>query len=495
MTTDSLSRRDVLAAAAAGATLAAGARAHAQPPASTDLTTLTIAEAARRIASRELSPVALTRAYLERIERLNPRVNAYITVTAEPALAQARALETELAAGKSRGPLHGIPLALKDNIDTAGVLTTAASAVYAQRVPSADAPVVTRLRDAGAVLLGKLNMHEFAYGGTCVISHYGPVHNPWNLDYTPGGSSGGSAAAVAARLCAGALGTDTAASIRFPAACCGVVGLKATHGLASIRGIVPLSVLHDHVGPLARSVEDCALIMDALTGFDPLDDVSIRTERGPLRATIGDSVAKLRIGTPRAPFYQGLDPEVAAAVERALGVLRGLTAGTTDVELPDIGYAYTVLAAETYEYHAQMLADPAKRALYTPITLMRIEGGKSVTAPDYIAARRRMTIARNTSDDLFKQVDVLVTPTFMQTPPTIAAALAGPPSESGMIRNTLPFNVLGIPTISVPCGFTRAGLPIGVQITGPRLGEARVYALAHAYEQATEWHRRAPAFG
>ena len=489
MTIDSATRREVMLAAA-GAALATGPAVRAQ---AADLTALTIAEAGRRIAARELSPVELTRAYLERIERLNPRVNAYITVTAEQALAQARALEAELAGGKSRGPLHGVPLALKDNIDTAGVLTTAASAVYAQRVPSADAPVVTRLRDAGAVLLGKLNMHEFAYGGTCVVSHYGPVHNPWNLDYTPGGSSGGSAAAVAARLCAGALGTDTAASIRFPAACCGVVGLKSTHGLASIRGIVPLSVLHDHVGPLARSVEDCALIMDALTGFDPLDDVSIRVERGALRASAGDPVAKLRIGTPRAPFYEGLDPEVAAAVERALGVLRGLTAATTDVELPDIGYAYTVLGAETYEYHAQMLADPAKRALYSPITLMRIESGANVTTNDYIASRRRMTIARNTIDDVFKKVDVLVTPTFMQPPPTVAASLASPPDERGMIRNTLPFNVLGIPTISVPCGFTRAGLPIGLQVTGPRLGEARVYALAHAYEQATDWHRREPS--
>jgi aspartyl-tRNA(Asn)/glutamyl-tRNA(Gln) amidotransferase subunit A len=339
-------------------------------------------------------------------------------------------------------------------------------------------------------------MHEFAYGGTCVVSHYGPVHNPWNLDYTPGGSSGGSAAALAARLCAGALGTDTAASIRFPAACCGVVGLKATHGLASIRGIVPLSVLHDHVGPLARSVEDCALIMDALAGFDPLDEVSIETRRGPLSTTVHDSVKGLRIGTPRAPFYRDLDAEVAGAVDDALRVLRGLTkAGMADVELPDVGYAYTVLAAETYEYHAQMLADPAKRALYTPITLMRVEGGKPVSAPEYIAARRRMTIARNTSDELFKNFELLVTPTFMRPPPTIAASLASPPDESVMIRNTLPFNVLGLPTISVPCGFTHGGLPIGLQITGPRLAEARVYALAHAYEVATGWHQRAPALG
>ena len=494
MTNDSISRRDVLAAAAAGAALVAGAGANAQPkPSQADeLTRLTIAEAGKRIAARTLSPVDLTRAYLERIEKLNPRVNAYITVTADAALAQARALEAELASGKNRGPLHGIPIGLKDNIDTAGVLTTAASAVYAQRVPTADAPVVTKLRDAGAVFLGKLNMHEFAYGGTCVVSHYGPVHNPWNLEVTPGGSSGGSAAAVAARLCAGALGTDTAASIRFPAACCGVVGLKATHGLASIRNIVPLSEMHDHVGPLARSVEDCALIMDALSGFDPLDPVSIRAERGALAGSIRDSAAKLKIGLPRAPFFQGLDPEVAMAVDQALGQLKRFTAGSSDVALPEVGYAYTVLGAETYEYHAKMLADHAKRALYSPITLMRIESGKGTSADDYIAARRRMTIARNTIADLFANVDVLVTPTFMRTPPTIAASLQSPPDEGVMIRNTLPFDVLGLPTISVPCGFTRAGLPIGVQITGPRLGEARVYALAHAYEQSTDWHRREP---
>src|SRR5512147_2410168 len=283
MTDDSVTRRSVLKAAAAGAVLA-GANAAAQKR--EDLTKLTIDEASQRIAAKSLSSVDLTRAYLERIARVDKRINAYITVLADQALAQAKELDAELAAGKRRGPLHGIPLALKDNIDTAGIRTTAASAVYANRVPAEDAVCVQRLRAAGAVFLGKLNMHEFAYGGTSAVTHFGPVHNPWNLAHHPGGSSGGSAAAVAARLCAGALGTDTAASIRFPAACCGVVGLKATHGLASIRGIVPLSEMHDHVGPLAHSVEDCALIMDAISGFDPLDPVSIRVERGPLAGAV-----------------------------------------------------------------------------------------------------------------------------------------------------------------------------------------------------------------
>ena len=487
-----ITRRDLMAGAAATAALAATGVDAQRKSGSDELTKLSIAEAGRRIAKRELSPVELTRAYLERIESVDPRVNSYITVTADQALEQARALEAELGRGQNRGPLHGIPLGLKDNIDTAGILTTAASAVYADRVPVEDAECVRKLRDAGAVFLGKLNMHEFAYGGTSAVTHYGPVHNPWDLDVNPGGSSGGSAAAVAARLCAAALGTDTAASVRFPASCCGVAGLKATHGLASIRGIVPLSEMHDHVGPLARSVEDCALVMTALAGFDPLDPVSIRTEGQDYHAAIGNAVRGFRIGIPRTPFFVELDPEIDAAARAAIEVLAGLTSGATrDVSItaPE---TYALLDAETYAYHAPLLADPAKRALYQPLTLQRVLGGASVPTGVYIEQRRQMQIARNTIDDLFKDVDVLIAPTNMVMPRTIAEILQNPAQEGSLIRNTLPFNVLGIPAISVPCGFTRAGLPIGLQVIGPRLAEARVLALAHAYEQATQWHRREP---
>ena len=489
MLDEPITRRTAIAGVTAAA-VAASTRVSAQ---STELIELTIEEASRRIAARTLSPVDLTRAYLARIEALNPRVNAYITVLADQALTQARALEAELAAGRNRGPLHGIPIALKDNIDTAGILTSAASAVYAGRFPSDDAPVVTLLRDAGAIFLGKLNMHEFAYGGTCAVTHYGPVRNPWDLDYTPGGSSGGSAAAVAARMCAAALGTDTAASIRLPAAYCGVTGLKATHGLASIRGIVPLSEMFDHVGPIARSVADCALVMNALAGFDPLDPVSIDVPRSDMREAIGGDVAGLRIGIPRTPFYTDLDPEIAAATEEALDVIRGLARSLADFDLPNVD-AFAVLNAEIYDYHAPLVADPARRALYKPQTLGRIMGGANVSSIDYIQARRRMIVARNTVGGLFADVDVLVLPTVMQMPITVEAALSTTrvATDAGLIRNTLPFDVYGIPTISVPCGFTRAGLPIGLQIAGPRLGEARVLALAHAYEQATGWHRRAP---
>ena len=491
MTIDNpITRRDLMAGAAATAVLAT-TRVAAQRARDDDLTRLSIAEAGRRIAARDLSPVELTTAYLERIASLDSRINSYITVTADQALAQARTLEAELARGQNRGPLHGIPLGLKDNIDTAGTLTTAASAVYADRVPAEDAECVRKLKEAGAIFLGKLNMHEFAYGGTSAVTHYGPVHNPWDLARHPGGSSGGSAAAVAARLCAAALGTDTAASVRYPAACCGVAGLKATHGLASIRGIVPLSEMHDHVGPLARSIADCALVMTALAGFDPLDPVSIRTEREDYHAAVGRDVRRLRIGIPRAPFFEQLDAEIDAAAASAIEVLVGLTGPTRDVTIatPD---TYALLDAETYAYHAPLLADAAKRALYQPLTLARVQGGGRVTTQVYIEQRRRMQIARNTVDSVFENVDVLVAPTCMALPATIEAVLENPAAEGSLIRNTLPFNVLGIPAISVPCGFTRAGLPIGMQIIGPRLAEARVLALAHAYEQATEWHRREP---
>ena len=489
MTTDAFTRREFIASAAAGAMLA-GRAAEAKAD---ELTGLTIAEAGRRIASKALSPVELTRAYLERIERLNPRINAYITVTAEQALSQARALESELAQGRSRGPLHGIPIALKDNIDTAGIRTTAASAVYADRVPTENAPVVDRLREAGAIFLGKLNMHEFAYGGTCVVSHYGPIRNPWNLDYTPGGSSGGSGAAVAARMCAGALGTDTAASVRYPAASCGVVGLKATHGLASIRNIVPLSETHDHVGPIARSVEDCWLLMRPLVGFDPLDPVSVRSERNPLQGSMPREAASLKIGMPREPFFVDLDPDIEAATQSAIELLARLTRGVTEVKVPLVD-SFPVLSAEIYQYHARLVADPVKRALYKPLTLQRLMQDAKVTAVNYIESRRNMAIARNTVADTFKNVDVLVTPTVMHPPLSIEAGLASK-EDLYTIRNTLPFNVLGIPTMSVPCGFTKAGLPIGLQISAPRFEESRAFALAQAYEQATEWHRRAPALG
>jgi aspartyl-tRNA(Asn)/glutamyl-tRNA(Gln) amidotransferase subunit A len=450
----------------------------------------TVSELSAALAGRRVSSEELTRAFLDRIGKLDREVNAFISVDPDYSLGRARLADAARARGEA-GPLTGIPIAHKDILCTRALRTTCGSRMLEHYKSPYDAHVVEQLDRAGAVVLGKCNMDEFAMGSSNESSYFGPARNPWDRRRVPGGSSGGSAAAVAARLCAAALGTDTAASVRYPAACCGVVGLKATHGLASIRGIVPLSEFHDHVGPITRSVADAALVMTALVGFDPLDPVSIRAERENLRAAIGREVRGLRIGVPRAPFFETLDPDIDAAAKRALEVLAGLTGPTRDVQIaaPD---TYALLDAETHAYHAPLLADAAKRELYQPLTLRRVMGGAGVSAQVYIEQRRRMTIARNTIADVFADVDILVAPTCMNPPATIAAVLADPAAEPSLIRNTLPFNVFGIPAISVPCGFTRAGLPIGLQIVGPRLGEMRVLALAHAYEQATDWHRREP---
>jgi aspartyl-tRNA(Asn)/glutamyl-tRNA(Gln) amidotransferase subunit A len=484
------SRRSFISGSlAAGAALSAG-RIFAQ---SASPAQLDVAEASRLIRIGALSPVDLTRSYLDAIDRLEPRVNAFITVTADAALEQARALETEITRGRWRGPLHGIPIALKDNIDTAGIRTTAASALLAERVPERDAEVWRRLKEAGAVLLGKLNMHELAYGGTSAITHFDPVHNPWNIEHIPGGSSGGSAAAVAAGMCAAALGTDTLASVRMPAAYCGVVGFKATHGLASIRGIVPVAESLDSVGPLTRTVADSALLLEAIAGFDPLDPVSIESRRHQYAAALNRATSQLRIGVPRTPYYDALHPDVEAAMDEALTVLGRLTGGLRDVTLPPTP-GFPALLAEAYAWHAGYLAEAGNHRLYDPVTLERLLAAGEVAASDYIDARRELDLVRNAIQNVFTEVDLLVTPTTPGLPETIANA-ENPAEASGAedsVRNTVPFNLYGIPTISVPCGFSREGLPIGLQISGPRLGESDVVAVAHAYEQATEWHRRRP---
>jgi aspartyl-tRNA(Asn)/glutamyl-tRNA(Gln) amidotransferase subunit A len=461
---------------------------------SSDPADLTIAEASRLIRAKALSPVELTRAYLERIERLEPRINAYITVTADLALEQARSLEAELAEGRWRGSLHGIPIALKDNIDTAGIRTTAASALFADRVPSEDAEVYRRLKDAGAVLLGKLNLHEFAYGGTSAITHFEPVHNPWNLDHIPGGSSGGSAAAVAARLCSAALGTDTLASIRLPASYCGIVGLKPTHGLASIRGIVPISESLDHVGPLSRTVGDSTLMLQAIAGYDARDPVSIAAELPDYVSALYRSVSQLRLGIPRETYYDALHPDVEEAMNEALDVMTGLTTESRDVALPPTP-AFPVLLAEAFAYHDEYLDVASNHRLYDPVTLERILAAGDFPASDYIEARRELELVRNAIAGVYEEVDLIVTPTTPGLPEEIRNA-ENPANAAGAeasVRNTVGFNLYGTPTISVPCGFSRSGLPIGLQISGPALGEVAVLALAHAYEQATEWHRRQPA--
>ncbi len=460
--------------------------------ADSNLTSLTLRQASDLLRKKGVTSVALTQACLARIEKYQPALNAFITVTAEQALAQARAMDAEIKAGQWRGPLHGVPIALKDNIDTAGIRTSAASALFVDRIPTEDAEVVRRLKVAGAVMLGKLNMDEFAAGGTSTMTYFGPVHNPWALDRNAGGSSGGSGAAVAAELCYGALGTDTGGSIRTPASFCGIVGFKPTYGRSSIRGIIPLSWSLDHVGPMCRTVEDAAILLQTIAGYDALDTACVEMPIPDFVAGLKTSVSGMRLGIPRAQFYDKVDADVASAVNAALEVLRKLTASRRDVELPPTRVA-TLGGAETYAYHAEWFTKTPN--LYQLPLRRRLEQGAKILAADYANGRLEMDQLRRNIGKVFNDADLLITPTVKIPPRTIEDAIKR--NESGTplapeLSSTGPFNVLGLPTISIPCGFTKSGLPIGLQISGPHWAETRVLALAAAYEQATEWHKRRP---
>jgi aspartyl-tRNA(Asn)/glutamyl-tRNA(Gln) amidotransferase subunit A len=460
---------------------------------SDELAFSSLAGAAALLRAGKVSPVELVHACLGRIESQNPVLNAFITVTAESALREARAAEAEMRRGEWRGPLHGIPMAIKDMIDTRGVRTTGASAVYLDRIPEADAAVVSRLRRAGAILLGKLNMQEFAIGGSSVPSHFGPVRNPWDPSRIAGGSSGGSAAAVAAGLCFAALGTDTGGSVRQPAALCGTVGLKPTYGRVSNLGVLALAPSLDHVGPLTRGVEDCATVLEAIAGYEPRD---VSSERRPLKLRPWpSSPARVRIGVPRAFFYDGLHPAVQHAVEKALAVLSDLGARVEEVSL-EVSADRTVFQAEAYASHAGLIAKTPER--YLPETLAKLRRGASVDAAAYMGARLGLAQLRRGITDLFAQVDILATPTvpvpaprLVDYPQTFDEVLAW--EASSMLRNTRPFNAFGIPTVTVPCGRTDEDLPIGLQLAAAPWQERRALAVALAFESATEWHRRHPA--
>ncbi|MGC2153172.1 MAG: amidase [Terriglobales bacterium] len=447
-----------------------------------------------RIRRGEISPVELTRDYLDRIERLNPKLNAYITVLADSALCEARHAEQEIFRGDCRGPLHGIPIGLKDILDTAGVSTTAASALFKDRIPAEDAEVVRRLRAAGAVILGKQNLHEFAYGGSSLISFYGEVRNPWDTARVAGGSSGGSAASVAAGMGLAAVGTDTAGSVRLPASYCGVVGLKPTYGRVSGRGVVPLSWSFDHVGPITNSVYDAALMLQVLGGYDAGDrasvDVPVPDYARELNARkSGESLRGLRVGLPRAFFFEELDSEVAAAVERAIRVFRELGAEIHDDVRLEVPTDRTLSSTESWAYHEPFVARSPE--LYQPATLARIKSGERITVDAVARAKKELSASREAIGKTFAELDVLLTPTVPISPPRIADLLKNPdnlrPTELMMLRNTRPFNVWGIPTISVPCGFTKDGMPIGLQLAAAHWREDVVLRAADAYERAAGW--------
>ena len=402
-----ITRREMLAVAAAAW---AAKPAPGQPR---ELARLSIRQASELLRSKSASPVELTQACLDRIQAYNSRLNAFITVLGEQALAGARVAEDEIRRGKWRGPLHGIPIALKDNIDTAGIRTTGGSELFQDRVPAEDAEVARRLKNAGAILLGKLNLVEFAYGGNPAVTHFGTVHNPWSLDYSPGGSSSGPAAAVAADLCFGSLGTDTAGSIRGPAGNCGIVGLKPTYGRASLRGVIPLSWTLDHIGPICKTVEDAALILNVIAGYDPLDPTTAEVAVPDYTRALKMPVSKLRLGRPGA-FFEGLHPEVAKAVDAAISVLRGLTASLGEVKLPESGNPAQIWGPEAYAYHAPWFTKTPEK--YQPAVRRSLEQGAAVKGSDYAQARRQVDLLRREIRGVFSNVDLLVLPTSVNPP-------------------------------------------------------------------------------
>ena len=455
----------------------------------TDITGLSLAEAAAAIRAGELSPVELTDALLDRIDRLEPRLNAFITLTADAAQAEAR------AAGDGTGPdgpLRGVPLALKDLFDTAGVRTTAGTKILAERVPERDATVVERLRAAGAVFLGKLNMHEWAYGVSNINPHYGPARNPWDTSRVPGGSSGGSGVAVAAGMCLGTLGSDTGGSIRIPSSLCGIAGLKPTYGRVSRAGAIPLSWSMDHVGPMARTVRDCAVLLGVIAGHDPRDPASADEPVGDYLAGLEDGAGGLRIGLPRRYLFEQVDGQVLAAVERAAEILRDEGAEVRDVEIEGIELAgqagATVLVSEAAAYHQKNLRERPDD--YGEDVRQRLLTGELYPATAYINAQRLRGVLRDAFLHTLTDVDILLAPATPITAPPIEGF--GSDQRANLTRFTTPINLVGLPTLALPCGFDGAGLPIGMQLIGRTFDEALVLRAGRAYERVTEWHTRRP---
>jgi aspartyl-tRNA(Asn)/glutamyl-tRNA(Gln) amidotransferase subunit A len=505
---------ETFAAAWPGLSRVAMGAVPAVPAESDQLVALSLTEVSERIHAKTVTSTQLVKALLDRINVYNPKVNCYITVMGKEALAQAAVLDAEQKAGKFRGPLHGIPIGLKDNIDTAGTRTTAASPMFKDRVPTEDADIVVRLKKSGAIIIGKLNLHEFALGCTGDISYFGPSRNPWALDHVTGGSSAGSAAALSANLVFGALGTDTGGSIRCPSAWCGTVGLKPTVGLVSIRGIIPCRASLDHCGPMARTVEDVALMLGQMAGYDALDIFSVQSTPVDYVKEMHQPVKGFRLGTP-ASFYDHVEPDIEKAVKAALEVLVSLTAGvTSSAPLWDGLPGYGV--GDTDFYHHDLMEKYG--ANYMPIDRARFAridnppaGSKPATAADAARDHQMLANTRRLIDSHFDGFDLVVVPTTRQNPAKINESLAreakaGPTGEAsgadakvydwfapgGGCTNTSPFDAYGIPAISVPCGFNSAGLPIGLMIAGPHFTEGKVLALAYAYQQATDWHKRQP---
>jgi aspartyl-tRNA(Asn)/glutamyl-tRNA(Gln) amidotransferase subunit A len=453
-----------------------------------ELTDLELNEAAALIEARRVSPVELTEACIARAEALDATLHAYITTTFETARQEAQAATDEIAAGRYRGPLHGIPFAIKDLYETVGVRTTAGSKLRENYVPAEDAFVVSRLKEAGAILLGKLSLHEWALGGTNINVWYGTPRNPWGTTRIPGGSSGGSGVAIAAGYCLGSLGSDTRGSIRLPSALCGITGLKPTFGRVSVRGVLPLNWSLDHAGPMARTALDCALILQTIAGYDDADSLSIDAPVPDYMAAIAAPLAGLSIGLPSRYFFDPdlVQTDVLGAVHDAAGVFEALGAVVREVDLPGIDQFTDAFMADGAAYHEQALAEHPDA--FSDQVRARLQAGMEMTAVNYSRGRFAQVELKRALMRLFRDVDLLLTPTVPVTAPEIAPTL----SSALLLRNTWPFNITGSPAISAPCGFSNDGLPIGMQLVGRDWEEDLVLAAAHAYQQATDWHRRRP---
>ena len=451
------------------------------------------------IRDKEVSPVEVVDAHLARIEATEPTLNSFITLLPEQAREVARRAESQIQAGNYRGPLHGIPVGLKDLFNTAGVRTTSGSRIFDTFVPAEDCTVAARFQRAGAILLGKLNMHQFAYGPTGENFDYGHMHNPWNPELVTGGSSGGSGSAAAAGQCTITMGSDTGGSVRIPAALCGIVGLKPTYGLVSRAGLTPLSWCLDHPGPMVRTVEDAALTMNVIAGHDPKDVATTVREIPDYTTALAGSVEGLRIGLPREYFDAPLDAEVEAAVRAAVAHLEELGATVTEVSLPMFkdsqAISGAILMAEAAAYHRELLARDGDKL--TPSVRLRLEAGLFVTAADYLKAQQARARFNQEMARLFQDVDLLAGPAEPVTAPPILASevVIGDRTvgtTGALTQYTRPYNISGTPAISVPCGFSEAGMPIGLQLAGKPFDELTVLRAAHAYEQTTDWHRRRP---
>jgi aspartyl-tRNA(Asn)/glutamyl-tRNA(Gln) amidotransferase subunit A len=459
----------------------------------------TIDEAARLLRARKVSSLELVNAALERIERLNPSLNAFITVNADAARKQARIADREIRAGKIRGPLHGVPITIKDNFLTKGTRTTAGSKILADFIPDFDSHIVAQLHAAGAVSLGKTVLNEFAYGIHGRNPHYGDVHNPWDLRCTPGGSSSGSAASLAAGIGFASVGTDTGGSLRIPASFCGIVGFKPTFGLVSLAGVVPLAETLDHAGPLARTVEDAATVLSVIAGKYPMRVPALKFTQ--LRQNLP---RRFRIGWPKNYFFDRVELEVQLAIECAVKALESLGGRTEAISLAHAAESVEASTAvglvEALQYHSAQKYFPQRAADYSEDVRKRLELGLEVKALPYLDAARVRRELTSDFDSAFERVDVIVAPATACVAPPLGVAVVEIRGESVPLRGAVidsnrPANFTGHPAISLPCGISTRGLPIGLQLIGPKWSEAKLLAIAHAYEQSQNWRDRRPAIG